>query len=99
MRIIAETKQNATEIKLSSFTKEVIDAQIERELFIRVGLEIQKIIPVLQSYEPKPFNEYRYQTQMIVLSMDTFKNLMYFLEEKLPYNDFVRWRDILNKTI
>lgn len=99
MKILIQSRHNALGIIGGYIPKEVIDKEIRKEMFIKVGLEIEKHIPILQSFETKPINKWVYQTQMIVLSMDTFKNLMNILEIQLPYQEYQKIRDSLNEKI
>jgi hypothetical protein len=99
MKITIETKIESSQFEQMAIPKEKYDELIKEEMFIKIAKEVGKHITILQSHFSQPFNHFLYHGQIIVLSMDSFKNLMILLESKLSCQDYLEIRELLNEKI
>jgi hypothetical protein len=99
MKITVQHKVDIEEFEHSSLSQGEIDTIIKREVFIEVSQKLNNYIPILKTYSNEPTKHFLYEGQLIILGMDSFRNLMVFLEAKLNRQDYLEIRELLNEKL
>jgi hypothetical protein len=96
MRITAEVNidQNT---RTDLYTDKEFDDMIFKDITIKFAQELRKMNPLFFKGDERNYT--RYQMQAIVISMETFRNLMEELEDDLPFEKFDKIRSIYNNTL
>ena len=98
MKITAQINLSFDEQCNVALSENELDNFTFKELTLRFAEELRKMKPLYNKKESY-HESTEYQIQAIVLSMDTFKEILYHLEEWLPREKFEVIKNRFNNTI
>jgi hypothetical protein len=98
MKVTMQTRVENSVFKQLNLPEEY-DSRIQREMFIKTALELQKHLTVEKHQSDEPYDNTLYELQFIMLSMKTFREVTAFLEGKLSKGHFLALRNIFNEIV
>jgi hypothetical protein len=98
MKVTMQTRVKNSVFKELNLPEEY-DKRIQRDMFIKTALELQKHLTVEKHQSDEPYDDTLYELQFIMLSMKTFREIITFLGDKLSREDYLELRGLFNEAI